>query len=119
MLTSGASLLKTQQPNLYRDLLSDTSPQVWDEIINNDLNRTYPDNIYFTSSPDGKLGSLYNVLRATASHNPTIGYCQVTISLKILKKSQSLTRSCNFRGSTTSQDSCCLSPKMKNSRSGC
>ena len=77
MLTSGANLLKSQQPNLYHDLLKDDSFQCWDEIIMNDLNRTYPDNIYFIPSPDGKLHSLNNVLRASARHNTSVGYCQV------------------------------------------
>jgi len=76
MLTSGANLLKSQHPNLYQDLLKDNSFQCWDEIIMNDLNRTYPDNIYFIPSPDGKLHSLDNVLRASARHNTSVGYCQ-------------------------------------------
>ena len=79
MLTSGASLLKSQQPTLYNDLLRENMPQPWDDIIKNDLNRTYPDNIYFTSTADGKLCSLYNVLRATACYSSSIGYCQVRI----------------------------------------
>ena len=77
MLTSGANLLKSQQPNLYQDLVKDNSFQCWDEIIMNDLNRTYPDNIYFIPAPDGKLQSLNNILRASARHNTSVGYCQV------------------------------------------
>jgi hypothetical protein len=79
MMTSGANFLKSRQPNLYQDLISDTSHQNWDEIIQNDLNRTYPDNIYFVPSSDGKLNSLYNILRASARHNTSVGYCQVFI----------------------------------------
>jgi hypothetical protein len=78
-MTSGANFLKSRQPNLYQDLISDTSHQNWDEIIQNDLNRTYPDNIYFVPSSDGKLNSLYNILRASARHNTSVGYCQVFI----------------------------------------
>ena len=77
MITSGANLLKQLQPNLYRDLITDNSYQQWDEIIQNDLNRTYPDNIYFMPTTDGKLNALYNVLRASARHNTSVGYCQV------------------------------------------
>ena len=77
MMTSGANFLKSRQPNLYQDLISDNSHQSWDEIIQNDLNRTYPDNIYFVPSSDGKLNSLYNILRASARHNTSVGYCQV------------------------------------------
>ena len=77
MITSGANLLKNLQPNLYRDLITDNSYQQWDEIIQNDLNRTYPDNIYFMPTTDGKLNALYNVLRASARHNTSVGYCQV------------------------------------------
>ncbi|KZS20994.1 Growth hormone-regulated TBC protein 1-A [Daphnia magna] len=76
MMTSGANFLKSRQPNLYQDLVGDISHQSWDEIIQNDLNRTYPDNIYFVPSSDGKLNSLYNILRASARHNTSVGYCQ-------------------------------------------
>lgn len=77
MLTSGANVLKSQQPNLYQDLVADNTFHTWDEVIQNDLNRTFPDNIYFVASSDGKLTSLYNILRASARHNSSVGYCQV------------------------------------------
>ena len=78
MLTSGAGLLQSQQPGLYAQLLVEPGAgDPWDEIIKNDLNRTYPDNIHFAQSRDGHLGALYNVLRASARHNAAIGYCQV------------------------------------------
>jgi len=77
MLTSGAGLLQSQQPGLYAQLLVEPGAgDPWDEIIKNDLNRTYPDNIHFAQSRDGHLGALYNVLRASARHNAAIGYCQ-------------------------------------------
>lgn len=78
-MTSGANFLKSRQPSLYHDLVSDNSHQIWDEIIQNDLNRTFPDNIYFVPSTDGKLNSLYNILRASARHNTSVGYCQVIL----------------------------------------
>ena len=83
--------MRSLQPNLYRDLISDTEEQPFDEIINNDLNRTYPDNIYFTDTSDGMLSSLFNILRACACYNPAVGYCQVLSTISTISTRNSRT----------------------------
>nr|CAI6701107.1 BAF_HP1_G0044280.mRNA.1.CDS.1 [Saccharomyces cerevisiae] len=65
--------IKKQNPN---------EKQVQDlDIIERDLNRTFPDNIHFQSSLHNKEGppiikSLRRVLVAFSLYNPKIGYCQ-------------------------------------------
>ncbi|RMX42088.1 hypothetical protein pdam_00001221 [Pocillopora damicornis] len=41
-----------------------------------DIDRTFPDNIRFSSTQDDLRPALLNVLIAYAKHNPRIGYCQ-------------------------------------------
>ena len=65
--------IKRQNPN---------EKQVQDlDIIERDLNRTFPDNIHFQSGSQNKEGppiikSLRRVLVAFSLYNPKIGYCQ-------------------------------------------
>uniref|UniRef100_H2ZAZ7 Rab-GAP TBC domain-containing protein n=1 Tax=Ciona savignyi TaxID=51511 RepID=H2ZAZ7_CIOSA len=47
------------------------------EAIKTDLNRTFPENIYFNGKmTDDKRQSLYNILLAYGRRSPAIGYCQ-------------------------------------------
>lgn len=69
-LTHGPPL--SQYKKLYMDM----------EIIERDLNRTFPENIYFQRKQDinevepEKITALRRVLTAFALHFPSIGYCQ-------------------------------------------
>lgn len=47
-----------------------------------DIDRTFPDNIRFSSTQDDLRPALLNVLIAYAKHNPRIGYCQVSYLIK-------------------------------------
>lgn len=76
--------------NLVKRALAGEVTQTDDEIIERDLNRTFPDNIHYKPDPaEGEsrdpgqqapetsiLRSLRRVLQAFAIHNPRIGYCQ-------------------------------------------
>ena len=50
-------------------------------LLFSDIDRTFPENIYFQSAtshdPNAKSQSLYNVLVCIAHQNRRIGYCQV------------------------------------------
>lgn len=50
------------------------------ESIKTDLERTYPDNVNFENRGE-KLQQLNNVLSAVGKHIPSVGYCQVCITL--------------------------------------
>ena len=81
---SGGDALLQKHPSLYNSLVTRSSFELNHEdkeIIERDLNRTFPDNIHFKSDPSATteqplLASLRNVLRAFALHCPHIGYCQ-------------------------------------------
>ncbi|KAL8824920.1 MAG: hypothetical protein Q9191_004727 [Dirinaria sp. TL-2023a] len=81
---SGGEAFLQEHPNLYQSLVARSSSELSgedQEIIERDLNRTFPDNLHFKSeSPNAAeqplLASLRNVLRAFALHCPRIGYCQ-------------------------------------------
>ena len=47
-----------------------------------DIDRTFPDNICFSSTINDLRPALLNVLIAYAKHNPRIGYCQVSYLIK-------------------------------------
>lgn len=47
-----------------------------------DIDRTFPDNIRFSTTQDDLRPALLNVLIAYAKHNPRIGYCQVSYLIK-------------------------------------
>lgn len=90
---AGGPAMLSQHYGVYDDLIRRASAgevsETDDEIIERDLNRTFPDNIRFKpdvppspypSSDDQPetpiLQSLRRVLRAFAIYNPRIGYCQ-------------------------------------------
>ena len=52
------------------------------EAIDTDLNRTFPDNVYFQNeSGEDKKNTLKNVLVAFGRRNPEVLYCQVSFFL--------------------------------------
>ena len=87
---AGGPAMLSKHPGVYADLLKKARnggvSQTDDEIIERDLNRTFPDNIKFKPDPipgeipsDAEtpiLQSLRNVLQAFSIYNPKIGYCQ-------------------------------------------
>ncbi|XP_061743411.1 growth hormone-regulated TBC protein 1-A-like isoform X2 [Nerophis ophidion] len=77
MATSGAQNQLEKNPGYYQSLLAAQHDAKVVESISTDLNRTFPDNIQFQKTSKTCLQkALYNVLRAYAQHNPTVGYCQ-------------------------------------------
>ena len=45
-----------------------------------DVLRTFPENVHFQEeAEDTQVTPLRNVLAAYANHNPTVGYCQVSM----------------------------------------
>ena len=78
MEVSGAAARRKEEPDLYKNMLAMTiTNTVVEDQINTDLPRTFPNNIYFDrTSSTCYQRPLYNILRAFANNNPTIGYCQ-------------------------------------------
>ncbi|KAL1919290.1 uncharacterized protein VTP21DRAFT_1983 [Calcarisporiella thermophila] len=81
---SGAEAKLAQNPGLYEKLVCEAqalgNKNESAEIIERDLHRTFPENLYFQSTPDGKdapfIGALRRILLAFSVHVPSIGYCQ-------------------------------------------
>ncbi|KAI6246731.1 GTPase-activating protein [Erysiphe necator] len=90
---AGGPAMLAKYPGVYDDLVRRSflgdMKQIDDEIIERDLNRTFPDNIKFkpdrdpnATSPEEEnfetpiLQSLRYVLRAFSIYHPRIGYCQ-------------------------------------------
>ncbi|CAD6499815.1 BgTH12-03922 [Blumeria graminis f. sp. triticale] len=90
---AGGPSMLVKNPGVYDDLvkrsLAGHVTETDDEIIERDLNRTFPDNIKFKPDPDPlvpipqeeipetpMLQSLRRVLRAFSIYHPKIGYCQ-------------------------------------------
>ncbi|KAE9962362.1 hypothetical protein BLS_000428 [Venturia inaequalis] len=100
---AGGPAKLAQNPGLYQKLVEDVDKgllsEIDREIIERDLNRTFPDNIKFKPDPtpepiqelpgiDGRpprasskgevpiIRALRRVLQAFSIHNPNIGYCQ-------------------------------------------
>ncbi|XP_013393839.1 growth hormone-regulated TBC protein 1 isoform X1 [Lingula anatina] len=95
MTLSGAQMRMDSQPQLYQHLLTQQPQPEVKESIDQDLHRTFPENIYFcdTLDPTGLRQPLCNVLTAFALKNPKIGYCQgfnfiVGVMLLILRDEQ-------------------------------
>ncbi|KAJ0002327.1 hypothetical protein NQD34_002123, partial [Periophthalmus magnuspinnatus] len=79
MTASGAQDQLDHNPGLYQSLFPQRtrSPGSGQGDHQDNLNRTFPDNIHFRKSSERSLlASLYNVLRAYGHHNPDVGYCQ-------------------------------------------
>ena len=85
MVVSGACDMKVKDPDLYTRMMTSKAsadPEVVAQI-NTDLNRTFPNNIYFMKEdPQSLQQPLFNVLFAFANAYPKIGYCQVKMCLR-------------------------------------
>lgn len=64
-----------RQAGVYEELLRGPRLPIY-EIIERDINRCYPDHVLFKE--DNSIGQtdLYNILKAYAHYNPSVGYCQ-------------------------------------------
>ena len=74
--------MKAKDPELFTRMMSSqaTADQEVVAQINTDLNRTFPNNIYFMKEdPNSLQQPLFNVLFAFANAYPHIGYCQVEL----------------------------------------
>ncbi|XP_071476257.1 growth hormone-regulated TBC protein 1-A-like [Diadema antillarum] len=77
MNVSGAAKMKKKNIGLYQRLLEEPKDPEITEVINIDLHRTFPDNIYFSNDAQfSKRKSLANVLSVFAHYRPEVGYCQ-------------------------------------------
>merc|ERR1719323_1552651 len=78
MEVSGAAKMKKEEPDLYISMrdMNIINSRVEDQI-RTDLPRTFPNNIHFDSSSSTCYQrQLFNILKAFANNNPTVGYCQ-------------------------------------------
>ncbi|CAH1176136.1 unnamed protein product [Phaedon cochleariae] len=75
MHISGAEDIKNSSTFTYRTMKQKISNQSIIDIIEIDLPRTFPDNIYF-SSHEHLPGMLFNVLATFAHQNKEVSYCQ-------------------------------------------
>jgi hypothetical protein len=87
---AGGPAMLSKHYGVYEDLMSKAAAgevaETDSEIIERDLNRTFPDNIRFKPDPVGTddapepetpiVQSLRHVLQAFSIYNPRIGYCQ-------------------------------------------
>jgi len=73
---SGARKKMKLNRGRYQQLTGGTLDEQTMHGIQTDIDRTFPDNIHFTSKQNDLRPALYNVLVAYAKHNPRIGYCQ-------------------------------------------
>lgn len=75
MAISGAQILKHESHAHYSTLKKSINNPAIIEMIQIDVPRTFPDNIFFTK--DNTLPTqLFNVLATFAHHNKEVGYCQ-------------------------------------------
>ena len=64
-------------PNYYNDILNsypDYIPSLFDKTIENDLNRTFPDEEFFKDKEN--INKIRNILIAFSRRNSSIGYTQ-------------------------------------------
>jgi len=80
---SGAQIKMNQNPKLFRNMVNLVPKEDGGNLakiesqINTDLDRTFPDNIYFSdNSTNDQKKLLFQVLKAYGSYRPEIGYCQ-------------------------------------------
>ncbi|CAN0383212.1 unnamed protein product [Lampetra fluviatilis] len=77
MATSGAQANMEANVGYYARLLAHEKDPVLVDTIATDLNRTFPENVYFQDGAQPSLKeSLGRVLASYGHHNDTVGYCQ-------------------------------------------
>ncbi|OCT95362.1 growth hormone-regulated TBC protein 1-like [Xenopus laevis] len=78
MVVSGAQAQMDINTGYFRSVFAEgeKNPKLLD-LVNTDLNRTFPDNVKFRKNANPSLQKeLYSVLVAYGQHNKTVGYCQ-------------------------------------------
>lgn len=75
MMLSGAHSIKLKSSASYVELKNKINNQSIIQMIEIDLPRTFPDNIYFTET-SGIPNQLFNILATFAHQNTDVGYCQ-------------------------------------------
>jgi len=76
LMISRAKQKLIESPLKYEELVQGDKDEKIVDIIDRDIKRTYPENIYFRDVKNSQLLSLKNVLVAFAHHNKSVGYCQ-------------------------------------------
>lgn len=75
-LLSGGRHLMSEQPGVFAKLLQPGSSTPTELEIMRDLNRTFPNHVYFIRRQGPGQSVLYHVLRAYAAYDPKVGYVQ-------------------------------------------
>lgn len=63
-----------KHPSRYAELLALPAPM--EEVIQRDINRTFPTHVFFRELDGMGQRTLLRVLKAYSVHNPAVGYCQ-------------------------------------------
>jgi len=77
LIASGARREMRQFPDYYNDILNlypDYVPSLFEKSIENDLNRTFPDEEFFQD--EDNINKIRNILTAFSRRNSSIGYTQ-------------------------------------------
>jgi hypothetical protein len=77
LIASGARKEMNESPNYYNDILNeypDYVPSLFEKTIENDLNRTFPDEPFFQDKEN--INIIRNILTAFSRRNSSIGYTQ-------------------------------------------
>jgi len=73
---TGADELKKNAKGKYNDLRHEEPEKKYADVIERDLDRTFPTHSIFNKHSDIGQGGLRNVLRAYAVYDQEVGYCQ-------------------------------------------
>lgn len=76
LMVSNAGEKLEANPSQYQDLLNGPKDESIVDIIDRDIKRTYPENVYFKDVKNSQLSPLRNVLIAIAHYKKSVGYCQ-------------------------------------------
>jgi len=77
MIASGARKEMKEFPNYYNDILNEYPeyvPSLFEKNIENDLNRTFPDEEFFQDTDN--INKIRNILISFSRRNSSIGYTQ-------------------------------------------
>ena len=77
LIASGAKKVMKLFPHYYNDILNeypDYIPSIYEKNIENDLNRTFPEEVFFKNKDN--INKIRNILKAFARRNSSIGYTQ-------------------------------------------